>query len=54
MLNWDLIKNPFNWVIIFLMVLIAAMGIHQLCKLMGNSSNASQNAQSNSTSPYNA
>jgi hypothetical protein len=24
-INWDLMKNPFNWVIIFLMVTIAAI-----------------------------
>ncbi len=24
-INWDLAKNPFNWVIIFLMVTLAAV-----------------------------
>lgn len=26
MLNWELIKNPLNWVILFLMVAIAYIG----------------------------
>lgn len=28
MLNYGLIKNPFNWVIIFLMVFIGSIGVH--------------------------
>lgn len=27
-LNWELISNPLNWVILFLMVFIAGIGIH--------------------------
>lgn len=27
-INWGLIKNPLNWIIIILMVLIAGIGFH--------------------------
>lgn len=29
-LNVELIANPYNWVVIFLMVTIAALGLHLL------------------------
>jgi hypothetical protein len=41
MINWDLIKNPFNWFIVLLMVVIAMIGFHSLFKLFGNTSGAS-------------
>jgi len=27
-INWGLVKNPLNWVIILLMILIAALALH--------------------------
>jgi hypothetical protein len=27
-INWELAKNPLNWVIVFLMVFIAGLAIH--------------------------
>jgi hypothetical protein len=41
MLNWELIKNPFNWFIIVLMVVIAAIAGHQLVKLVSNHASGS-------------
>jgi hypothetical protein len=32
-LNLDLIKNPLNWLIIFMMLVIAAIAGHQLLSL---------------------
>lgn len=31
MLNWDLIKNPLNWIIVLLMILIAGFVVHIGC-----------------------
>jgi ABC-type arginine/histidine transport system permease subunit len=28
LLNWELLKNPYNWVIVALMLAIAAFGLH--------------------------
>jgi hypothetical protein len=36
-INWEIAKNPFNWFIIVLMLLIAAIGVHQLVKFVQNS-----------------
>lgn len=33
MINRAIIANPFNWVIVLLMLIIAWMGATQLCKL---------------------
>lgn len=27
-INWELARNPYNWVVLFLMVAIAALGAH--------------------------
>jgi hypothetical protein len=27
-INWDLARNPFNWAIVFLMIVIAAIAFH--------------------------
>lgn len=32
LINWPLLKNPLNWVIVILMVLIAGFGIDILLK----------------------
>jgi len=37
LINWDLLKEPINWIIVFLMLAIAAFG---LCLLMGPESAA--------------
>lgn len=36
-INWNLIKHPINWIIILLMLLIAAYGGHLLLKYFGAS-----------------
>jgi hypothetical protein len=28
LINWELIKNPLNWIIVALMLAIAAFGLH--------------------------
>jgi hypothetical protein len=35
MLNWPLMKNPMNWVIVILMLIIAAMFGHLLLSYFG-------------------
>lgn len=32
-INWGIIKSPFNWAIVLLMVIIAGLAIEQICKL---------------------
>lgn len=34
-INWSLMRHPLNWIIIFLMLLIAAYGGHLLLKYYG-------------------
>lgn len=34
-LNFDLLKHPLNWLIIFMMLVIAAIAGHQLLSLVG-------------------
>lgn len=34
--NWVLIKNPINWIIIFLMLIFAMFIVESLFQLMGN------------------
>lgn len=44
-LNFDLIKNPYNWLVVGLMVAILGLGLHLI---FGSSSNtASANAADN-------
>lgn len=38
MINMALIKNPFNWIIIFLMLTIGGMGITLACQYFCNTS----------------
>jgi hypothetical protein len=35
MLNWKLIKNPINWLVVFLMLVIAGIGGHLFLMLLG-------------------
>jgi hypothetical protein len=35
MLNWDLVKNPLNWMIVLLMLIIAGMAGHLLLSWAG-------------------
>lgn len=37
MINWNLMKHPINWIIVLLMLLIAAYGGHLLLKYFGAS-----------------
>lgn len=37
MLNWGLLKNPLNWFIVVLMVLIATYAFHSLIQLFSGS-----------------
>lgn len=30
-INWRLVLHPLNWVTVFLMVFIAALGVHFIC-----------------------
>lgn len=34
-INWKLISHPLNWVILFLMVFIAGIGIHFILESVG-------------------
>lgn len=34
-INWKLISHPLNWVILFLMVFIAGIGIHFILNALG-------------------
>lgn len=33
--NWNLIKHPMNWIVLFLMVFIAGIGINLILKYNG-------------------
>lgn len=33
MLNWDLVKNPLNWIIIIIMLLLAGLAGHYVITL---------------------
>lgn len=33
-INWPLIKNPINWLIVFLMIVFAALVAENLCALV--------------------
>jgi ABC-type uncharacterized transport system permease subunit len=33
--NWDLLKNPLNWIIVILMIIIAATAGHYVATLAG-------------------
>jgi hypothetical protein len=35
MLNWELLKNPLNWIIILFMLVLAGMGGHLLLSWAG-------------------
>lgn len=35
MLNWGLIKNPYNWLVILLMLVLAGMAGHLLLSMAG-------------------
>jgi hypothetical protein len=43
-INWDLIKNPFNWFIVVLMLLIACFAFHLLIKLFSGSQSGDASA----------
>lgn len=46
MLNWDIIKNPLNWVIVLLMILIAGFVVDIACKgFFGGRGSTSSNSQ---------
>jgi hypothetical protein len=34
-INWEIAKHPMNWVIVFLMVLIAGLFVHLVLRLYG-------------------
>jgi hypothetical protein len=36
MINWKLIKNPANWLIVYLMVAIGVMGLFYVAKSSGS------------------
>jgi hypothetical protein len=35
MINWNLLKNPINWAIVILMLVLAGIGGHLLLSLLG-------------------
>lgn len=37
MLNWELLKNPLNWLIVIFMLMIAGMGATLICNHFGGS-----------------
>lgn len=41
-INWGVLKNPLNWAIVVLMLLIAAFAGHYLLALVGISPNTQQ------------
>jgi len=45
MLNWELLKNPLNWLIILVMLLIAGMAGHLLLSYAGLEPASSDNSQ---------
>lgn len=42
MLNWNLLKHPINWVIVTLMVLLAAIPVHFLASFYNPTSKPKQ------------
>jgi hypothetical protein len=53
MINWNLMKHPLNWVIVLMMLLIAAYGGHLLLKYFGASPSAPNSPQDTSNSDRN-
>jgi hypothetical protein len=41
-INWDIISHPMNWVILFLMVLVAMIALHLILKYQGAAKPVSQ------------
>ena len=41
-INWGLMKNPLNWVIVGLVVLVAAFAAYQVAALTGTPVNGSE------------
>lgn len=39
-INWGIIKNPYNWIIVLLMVFIAAVGLALARRLIANGKDA--------------
>lgn len=35
MVNWSLLANPYNWIVIFLMLAIVGIGVTSIHKNMG-------------------
>lgn len=35
LINWDLIANPYNWIVVALMLMIAVYGLHLLAASAG-------------------
>lgn len=49
LVNWNLLKHPMNWVIVLMMLLIAAYGGHLLLKYFGASPAAETPQEQNRT-----